>query len=108
MSPLQQITYRLLIQPSHLIEDTAWLLSIRIKWSRLRPVYRFIHFNIFLGPAIPIKMQGILQQLGRGNRHYIDGVGILKRIRRKKSPRLHASVESVDFRLASPICDKAA
>ena len=45
MSPLQQITYRLLIQPSHLIEDTAWLLSIRIKWSRLRPVYTFMHFN---------------------------------------------------------------
>lgn len=85
MSPLQQITYRLLIQPSHLIEDIHLAPTNRnqvVKTEALCTTSSASACSLTL--RFLINMPCILLQLGGRNQRYVDDVDLPKRIRVKE------------------------
>ena len=99
ISYLQQTTHRLLIQPSHLIENIHLALTNRNRVVKTgAPVYSFIHFNMFLDPAIPDQDAMHLAATRKKNPALCrrcpspqNGLDL------KKSPKVCADVESVGF-----------
>lgn len=94
ISLLRQTTHRLLIHPSHLIEDIHLAPTNRnqvVKTGALRTA----SFTSIC--SLTVRFPVHLAAARKKKPAYVDGVGLSKRIGLKKSPRLHASVESIDF-----------